>query len=176
MLARMEPTLCEKNVWMYPRLFWETELLGQVLYLEAHAIGISETGIGCFFEDPGFCPSVITEGFCPSGITEGFCPSVITEGHRASVMVSDNMFTDGLIAVANPSVNCHYRRLLDVTEGFWPSVMSSFFVVGLGEDEKRRPSDGKPEASKLPRVEGDRLHSRDMEIARARVRDNFYIL
>ncbi|XP_052733820.1 uncharacterized protein LOC128196541 isoform X2 [Vigna angularis] len=52
MLARMEPTLCEKNVWMYPRLFWETELLGQVLYLEAHAIGISETGIGCFFEDP----------------------------------------------------------------------------------------------------------------------------
>ncbi|XP_052724869.1 uncharacterized protein LOC128194121 isoform X1 [Vigna angularis] len=52
MLARMEPTLCEKNVWMYPRLFWKTGLLGQVLYLEAHAIGISATGIGCFFDDP----------------------------------------------------------------------------------------------------------------------------
>ncbi|KOM52266.1 hypothetical protein LR48_Vigan09g092500 [Vigna angularis] len=31
----------------------ETGLLGQVLYLEAHAIGISATGIGCFFNDPG---------------------------------------------------------------------------------------------------------------------------
>ena len=49
----MEPTLREKNVWMYPRLFWETGVLGQVLYLEAHAIGISATGIGCFFDDPG---------------------------------------------------------------------------------------------------------------------------
>lgn len=53
MLARMEPTLREKDVWMYPRLFWETGVLGQVLYLEAHAIGISATGIGCFFDDPG---------------------------------------------------------------------------------------------------------------------------
>ncbi|RDX84378.1 hypothetical protein CR513_34579, partial [Mucuna pruriens] len=52
MLARMEPTLREKNVWMYPRLFWETGVLGQVLYLEAHAVGISATGIGCFFDDP----------------------------------------------------------------------------------------------------------------------------
>jgi hypothetical protein len=53
MLARMEPTLREKDVWMYPRLFWETGVLGQVLYLEAHAVGISATGIGCFFDDPG---------------------------------------------------------------------------------------------------------------------------
>ncbi|KAK2379294.1 nitroreductase family protein [Trifolium repens] len=52
MLARMEPTLREKGVWMYPRLFWETGVLGQVLYLEAHAVGISATGIGCFFDDP----------------------------------------------------------------------------------------------------------------------------
>ncbi|XP_015950637.1 uncharacterized protein LOC107475502 [Arachis duranensis] len=52
MLARLEPTLREKNVWMYPRLFWETGVLGQVLYLEAHAVGISATGIGCFFDDP----------------------------------------------------------------------------------------------------------------------------
>ncbi|XP_076919706.1 uncharacterized protein LOC143580619 [Bidens hawaiensis] len=27
-------------------------LLIQVLYLEAHAVGISATGIGCFFDDP----------------------------------------------------------------------------------------------------------------------------
>ncbi|KAF3440002.1 hypothetical protein FNV43_RR18280 [Rhamnella rubrinervis] len=51
MVARFEPTLREKSVWMYPRLFWETGVLGQVLYLEAHAVGISATGIGCYFDD-----------------------------------------------------------------------------------------------------------------------------
>ncbi|XP_076900153.1 uncharacterized protein LOC143554228 [Bidens hawaiensis] len=52
MVARVEPTLRDKGVWMYPRLFWETGVVGQVLYLEAHAVGISATGIGCFFDDP----------------------------------------------------------------------------------------------------------------------------
>ncbi|PIN15127.1 hypothetical protein CDL12_12226 [Handroanthus impetiginosus] len=52
MVARLEPTLQERGAWMYPRLFWETGVLGQVLYLEAHAIGVSATGIGCFFDDP----------------------------------------------------------------------------------------------------------------------------
>lgn len=52
MVAHFEPMLSNKNVWMYPRLFWETGVLGQVLYLEAHAVGISATGIGCFFDDP----------------------------------------------------------------------------------------------------------------------------
>ncbi|CAN0889871.1 hypothetical protein LINGRAHAP2_LOCUS16185 [Linum grandiflorum] len=52
MVARFEPALRSKGAWMYPRLFWETGVLGQVLYLEAHAIGISATGIGCFFDDP----------------------------------------------------------------------------------------------------------------------------
>ncbi|KAH7519598.1 hypothetical protein FEM48_Zijuj08G0053900 [Ziziphus jujuba var. spinosa] len=51
MVAHFEPTLREKSVWMYPRLFWETGVLGQVLYLEAHAVGISATGIGCYFDD-----------------------------------------------------------------------------------------------------------------------------
>ncbi|KAL5550905.1 hypothetical protein UlMin_001081 [Ulmus minor] len=50
MIAHFEPVLREK-VWMYPRLFWETGVLGQVLYLEPHAIGISATGIGCYFDD-----------------------------------------------------------------------------------------------------------------------------
>jgi hypothetical protein len=36
---------------MYPRVFWETGVVGQVLYLEAHAFGISATGIGCYFDD-----------------------------------------------------------------------------------------------------------------------------
>ncbi|XP_057979812.1 uncharacterized protein LOC131165778 [Malania oleifera] len=52
MVAHFEPTLHNKSVWMYPRLFWETGVLGQVLYLEAHAVGISATGIGCYFDDP----------------------------------------------------------------------------------------------------------------------------
>ncbi|KAF5731651.1 hypothetical protein HS088_TW18G00335 [Tripterygium wilfordii] len=52
MVAHFEPTLRDKGVWMYPRLFWETGVLGQVLYLEAHAVGISATGIGCYFDDP----------------------------------------------------------------------------------------------------------------------------
>lgn len=43
---------------MYPRLFWETGVLGQVLYLEAHAAGLSATGIGCFFDDPGMLWSI----------------------------------------------------------------------------------------------------------------------
>lgn len=53
MVAHLEPTLQERGAWMYPRLFWETGVLGQVLYLEAHAVGVSATGIGCFFDDPG---------------------------------------------------------------------------------------------------------------------------
>ncbi|OMO78989.1 Nitroreductase-like protein [Corchorus olitorius] len=52
MVAHFEPTLRDKGAWMYPRLFWETGTLGQVLYLEAHAVGISATGIGCYFDDP----------------------------------------------------------------------------------------------------------------------------
>ncbi|GLJ48714.1 hypothetical protein SUGI_1027340 [Cryptomeria japonica] len=51
MLAHFEPTLCGGHAWMYPRLFWEAGLLGQILYLEAHAVGISATGIGCYFDD-----------------------------------------------------------------------------------------------------------------------------
>lgn len=53
MIAHFEPALHEKDVWMYPRLFWESGVLGQLLYLEAHAVGISATGIGCYFDDAG---------------------------------------------------------------------------------------------------------------------------
>jgi len=36
---------------LYPRLFHETGAIGQVLYLEAEALGLRGTGIGCFFDD-----------------------------------------------------------------------------------------------------------------------------
>ncbi len=37
--------------WAYRRRYWEAGLLGQVLYLEAEAIGLRGTGIGCYFDD-----------------------------------------------------------------------------------------------------------------------------
>lgn len=52
MIAEFERPLKQQGAWFYPRLFWESGLLGQVLYLEAEAIGIRGTGIGCFFDDP----------------------------------------------------------------------------------------------------------------------------
>ena len=51
MLARFDAALSNGGPAMYPRLFWETGLIGQVLYLEAEAAGIRATGIGCFFDD-----------------------------------------------------------------------------------------------------------------------------
>jgi SagB-type dehydrogenase family enzyme len=52
MLAEFGGLLRERGAWWYPRLFWETGLVGQVLYLEAEAAGVRATGIGCFFDDP----------------------------------------------------------------------------------------------------------------------------
>ncbi len=52
MLAEFEPPLRERGAWWYPRMFWESGILGQVLYLEAEANGVRATGIGCFFDDP----------------------------------------------------------------------------------------------------------------------------
>jgi SagB-type dehydrogenase family enzyme len=51
MLARFEAALTEHGPGFYPRLFWETGLIGQMLYLEAEAAGLRGTGIGCFFDD-----------------------------------------------------------------------------------------------------------------------------
>ena len=51
MLAHFEPGLQRTGPWFYKRLFWETGLIGQILYLEAEAAGIRSTGIGCFFDD-----------------------------------------------------------------------------------------------------------------------------
>jgi SagB-type dehydrogenase family enzyme len=51
MLAEFEPALALEGAALYPRLFWETGLIGQILYLEAEAAGVRGTGIGCFFDD-----------------------------------------------------------------------------------------------------------------------------
>jgi len=50
MLAEFKDTLSQAP-WRYRRLFWETGMIGQVLYLEAEAAGLRGTGIGCFFDD-----------------------------------------------------------------------------------------------------------------------------
>jgi SagB-type dehydrogenase family enzyme len=50
MLAEFEPIITPAP-WRYPELFWEAGMIGQVLYLEAEAIGLRGTGIGCFFDD-----------------------------------------------------------------------------------------------------------------------------
>jgi hypothetical protein len=52
MIAEFEARLRRHGPWFYRRLFWETGLIGQVLYLEAEAHGVRATGIGCFFDDP----------------------------------------------------------------------------------------------------------------------------
>ena len=49
-IAEFEPIL-KQQPWRYRQLFWETGLLGQILYLEAEAAGVRGTGIGCFFDD-----------------------------------------------------------------------------------------------------------------------------
>jgi nitroreductase len=51
MMADYERILAERGAWWYRRLFWEAGVLGQALYLEAEAIGIRATGIGCYFDD-----------------------------------------------------------------------------------------------------------------------------
>jgi SagB-type dehydrogenase family enzyme len=51
MLAEFETGLELHGASFYPRLFWETGLIGQILYLEAEAAEIRATGIGCFFDD-----------------------------------------------------------------------------------------------------------------------------
>jgi nitroreductase len=50
MLAHFDASLSQ-GPWFYPRLYWETGLIGQLLYLEAEAAGIRATGIGCFYDD-----------------------------------------------------------------------------------------------------------------------------
>jgi SagB-type dehydrogenase family enzyme len=51
MLADLSGALAADGPPAYRHLHWETGLIGQVLYLEAEAVGLRGTGIGCFFDD-----------------------------------------------------------------------------------------------------------------------------
>jgi SagB-type dehydrogenase family enzyme len=51
MLADFDESIQTLGAWWYRRLFWESGLLGQTLYLEAEAAGVRGTGIGCYFDD-----------------------------------------------------------------------------------------------------------------------------
>ncbi len=51
MLAEFMPRLA-RSAWEYARLHMEAGALGQLLYLEAEALGLRGTGMGCFFDDP----------------------------------------------------------------------------------------------------------------------------
>jgi len=50
MLARFGE-IVRREPFRYRHLFWESGMIGQVLYLEAEAHGARGTGIGCFFDD-----------------------------------------------------------------------------------------------------------------------------
>jgi SagB-type dehydrogenase family enzyme len=52
MIADFDASLDEYGPPFYRNLFWESGVVGQMLYLEAEAAGARGTGIGCFFDDP----------------------------------------------------------------------------------------------------------------------------
>jgi SagB-type dehydrogenase family enzyme len=51
MIGEFSESIRAAGAWWYRKLFWESGLLGQVLYLEAEAAGVRGTGIGCYFDD-----------------------------------------------------------------------------------------------------------------------------
>ena len=51
MIAEFAPSIEEEGPWFYRRLFWETGIVGQMLYLESEYRGVRGTGIGCYFDD-----------------------------------------------------------------------------------------------------------------------------
>jgi hypothetical protein len=52
MVAEFDAGLAECGPSFYRHLFWETGVIGQMLYLEAEAAAARATGIGCFYDDP----------------------------------------------------------------------------------------------------------------------------
>ena len=51
MISEFADSLEKYGAWFYRRLFWESGLIGQMLYLAAEEAGIRGTGIGCYFDD-----------------------------------------------------------------------------------------------------------------------------
>jgi hypothetical protein len=52
MIADFDASLTEYGASFYRHLFWESGIVGQLLYLEAEKAGARATGIGCFYDDP----------------------------------------------------------------------------------------------------------------------------
>ena len=52
MIAEFDGSLSDYGPSFYRHLFWESGVVGQVLYLDAEAAGVRATGIGCFYDDP----------------------------------------------------------------------------------------------------------------------------
>jgi nitroreductase len=52
MIAEFDASLNAHGPSFYRQLFWESGIVGQLLYLEAEAAGARATGIGCFYDDP----------------------------------------------------------------------------------------------------------------------------
>ncbi len=52
MIAEIESAMETFGPSQYRRLFWESGMIGQSLYLAAEFIGLRGTGIGCYFDDP----------------------------------------------------------------------------------------------------------------------------
>jgi len=52
MFVEFDQALSDHGPHYYRRLFWETGIIGQTLYLESEAADVRATGIGCFFDDP----------------------------------------------------------------------------------------------------------------------------
>ncbi len=52
MIADFKESLVSHGAAFYRNLFWESGLVGQVLYLEAEEAGLRATGIGCYFDNP----------------------------------------------------------------------------------------------------------------------------
>jgi SagB-type dehydrogenase family enzyme len=52
MIAEFDASLETYGAPFYRNLFWESGIIGQVLYLQAEAAGARATGIGCFYDNP----------------------------------------------------------------------------------------------------------------------------
>jgi len=62
MIAEFADPIRQHGAWFYRNLFWESGVVGQVLYLEAEAANARSTGIGCFFDDPVHAVVGLSEG------------------------------------------------------------------------------------------------------------------
>lgn len=51
MISEFSPSLEKYGAWFYRHLFWESGMIGQLLYLAAEEAGVRGTGIGCYFDD-----------------------------------------------------------------------------------------------------------------------------